>query len=62
MNQRTKQFHAALRKWDAASKAHNKDVHNRGGAYLDTKRLKLLLARKEALIELNAQFHKLIGQ
>jgi len=51
-------IHTALRVWDKAYSAHQRDLLARGPAMLDTKRLKLLLAQKEAFIELNAIFHK----
>ena len=62
MKSRTKQFQTSLRIWDAAYKAHIKDVQLRGKAMTDLKRLKLLLASKTAFLKLNTEFHKLIGQ
>lgn len=55
---KTKPLHDALRTWDSAAKAHSTDVNMRGKAMLDTKRLKLLVARKEAYIKLNDEFGK----
>lgn len=58
---RTQSLQSALRTWDKARNAFQSDYATRGKAMLDTKRLKLMLAQKQAFIELNSQFHKYIG-
>jgi len=57
---RTQSLQSALRTWDKAYNAHQHDLKQRGNAILDTKRLKLLLAQKQAFHTLNEIFHKLI--
>jgi len=58
---KSKSFQTALRAWDKASKAHQSDLKSRGKAMLDLKRLKLMLAQKQARHELDAQFQKLVN-
>lgn len=55
---KTKPLHDALLAWDKAYTAHNADLKQRGSAMLDVKRLKLLLAQKQAYIKLNEEFSK----
>lgn len=58
---KTQSLHTALRIWYKARNAHKADMKQRGVAMLDTKRLKLLLASRQAFHDLNVLFHKAIG-